>query len=566
MEGTAAQTALSLEQLAAELHELQLRVQKLEAGSTAEPAPPVATPPARVTPAPPAPDLSSMSSSMIPTLGKALLGVAGAYLLRAVAESAAIPPVVAVAAAVLYAAFWLVSASRVRGREGFAVTAYAITAAIAFCPMIFETASRFRVLPPVAAAALLAAFLISGAALSKQRDLPVICGITTLAGAGTAFALLFATQAVAPLTAALLAFAAVVEFAACRGHLFAVRWVAALSADLFVLALTQLTLQPAADAAPIPAREAILLQMALLAIYLGSTVYRTLALKIPMTNFEVGQSVVAFAIALGGALRIAHGPAAVTLGVLCVLGGIACYLVAFAVFEHHDRRRNFRVYAVFAVLLIFAAGMILFAGEPAASTLFWSVPAILTAAAARRIRSFTMVIHSAVYLIAASIVSGLFGYTSAAMIGAAAPAFPPSLLLAGVVTVTALCFALVPPMPALLARLSTAVIAALLLWACAGVAAAAGAALLGGSDYLLALRTALLCLAAMGLVWAAGRLQRRELLWVLYPLTAFLLYKLVADDFPHGRPATLAITLVLCGGVLILLPRRIRTVSGAPVR
>ena len=81
---------------------------------------------------------------------------------------------------------------------------------------------------------------------------------------------------------------------------------------------------------------------------------------------------------------------------------------------------------MFAVLLVFAAGVIVFAGEPAASTLFWSVPAILTALAARRIRSFTMVIHCAVYLIAASIVSGLFSYADAAMIGTPFSSWTPS--------------------------------------------------------------------------------------------------------------------------------------------
>ncbi len=395
-----------------------------------------------------------------------------------------------------------------------------------------------------------------------RRELPAISWVTTIAGIGTAFALFFAIQAVVPLTAALLAFAAVVEFAACRDHLFGERWAAALSSNLFVLALTQLTLRPPEGAAPIRAGQALLLQMALLAIYLGSTVYRTLVQRIPMTNFEIGQSVLAFVISLTGALRIAHGKAAVTLGVLCLLAGAACYLVAFAVFEHQDRRRNFRVYAVFAVLLLFAAGVILFAGEATASTLFWSAPAILTAAAARRIRSFTMEIHSALYLATATAVSGLFGYASAAMIGPQTPAFPPGLLLSFTTVVTGLCFALVPALSALPARLSTAVIAALFCWGLVGMLAAGCSAIVGAeSGFVPAIRTALLCLLAMGLVLAVSRLRRMELLWLLYPLTAFFLYKLVTEDFPQGRPTTLALTLVVCGAALILLPRRIRALG-----
>ena len=413
-----------------------------------------------------------MGSAFVPILGKAVLGVAGAYLLRAVAESGSVPQMLGVAAALLYSACWLFSAARARAQGGFAVTAYAITAAIAICPMLFETTTRFHVLAPAVTAILLAAFMVSGALVAWQRQRPVISWITTLAGVGTAFALFFATQAVVPLTAALLITAAIVEFAACRDHLFGERWVVALTANLFVLALTQLSLRPPDGGPPIPVGEALLLQMALLAIYLGSTVYRTLVHQIPMTNFEIGQSVLAFVIALSGALRIAHGRAAVMLGALCLLAGVACYLVAFAVFEHQDRRRNFRVYAVFAVLLLFAAGAILFAGEPAASTLFWSAPAILTAVAARRIRSFTMEIHCALYLIAASAVSGLVSYASAAMIGQTVPTFPPGLLPLLATVVTALCFALAPALPAFPARLSTAVIAALFGWGALGMLAA----------------------------------------------------------------------------------------------
>lgn len=428
--------------------------------------------------------------------------------------------------------------------------------------MLFETTTRFHVLAPAVTAILLTAFMVSGTLVAWQRQLPVISWITTLAGVGTAFALFFATQAVVPLTAALLITAATVEFAACRDHLFGERWVVALTADLFVLALTQLSLRPPDGGTSIPVGEALLLQMGLLAIYLGSTVYRTLVHQIPMANFEIGQSVLAFVIALSGALRIAHGRAAVMLGALCLLAGVACYLVAFAVFEHQDRRRNFRVYAVFAVLLLFAAGAILFAGEPAASTLFWSAPAILTAVAARRIRSFTMEIHCALYLIAASVVSGLIPYASAAMIGQPSPAFPPGLLPLLATAVTALCFALAPALPAFPARLSTAVIAALFGWGALGMLAAGCASALGGNAALTpAIRTALLCFLAGGLVFAASRLRRLELLWLLYPLTVFVLYKLVTEDFPQGRPTTLALTLVICGGTLILLPRRIRALG-----
>jgi hypothetical protein len=566
MEGTAAKAALSLEQLAAEIHELKLRVGRLETGvaPALEPGLRETAKIQAATEERPATDLTSVSSEFIPILGKAVLGVAGAYLLRAIAEGGAIPHAAGVAAAVLYSAFWLISASRVRARGGFAVAAYAITAAIAICPMLFETTTRFKVLPPPITAVLLTGFMLSGAMVAWQRKLGAISWITTLAGVATAVALFFTTQAVVPLTASLLALAALVEFAACRDYVFGERWLPALGSDLFVLALTQLALRPAEGTAPVPIAQALVLQMGLLAIYLGSTVFRTLVRKIPMTNFEIGQSVLAFIVALSGALRVAHGEAAIALGVLCLLAGASCYLVAFSVFEHRDRRRNFRVYAVFAVLLLFAAGGILFAGAPVASTIFWSLPALLTALAARRIGSFTMVIHCSLYLLASASVSGLFRDATAAMIGQPVPAFPPGVLLFFAVAVTGLCFWLVPPLPAFPARVSAAVIAAVFCWGLVGMIAAGLAAAIGAeSVYVPAIRTLLLCLLAFSLVLAVSRLRRTELLWLLYPLTTFVLYKLVTEDFPQGHPNTLAATLVICGGALILLPRRIRALGEA---
>jgi hypothetical protein len=72
-------------------------------------------------------------------------------------------------------------------------------------------------------------------------------------------------------------------------------------------------------------------------------------------------------------------------------------------------------------------------------------------------------------------------------------------------------------------------------------------------------RTAVLAAAALALAWA-GRSERfRESAWLLYPVLAAGGLKLLVEDLPRSRPATLFIALALYGGALIVAPRLGRT-------
>ena len=88
-------------------------------------------------------------AALFSVLGKAMLGIAGAYLLRAVAESSvaaqvggrrrrhsSTPPLAGI------------GASRVKAGEWLAATIYACTSALILAPMLWELTLRFKVLPP----------------------------------------------------------------------------------------------------------------------------------------------------------------------------------------------------------------------------------------------------------------------------------------------------------------------------------------------------------------------------------------------------------------------------------
>src|SRR5271169_3540357 len=114
----------ALARLTARLEQLENRVSALEhpcekaASVPAEPATPAALQPAAGFSFAPA-------GGVFPVLGKAMLGIAGAYVLRAAAESGSFPKMAVVVLALAYAEMWLVWAARVPAEARFASTVYA---------------------------------------------------------------------------------------------------------------------------------------------------------------------------------------------------------------------------------------------------------------------------------------------------------------------------------------------------------------------------------------------------------------------------------------------------------
>ena len=137
-----------LTRLTTRLDALESRVALLEHPSEAPAALPAPAPALSEIQLAPAIAASSFAQSgaTFAVLGKAMLGMAGAYLLRAVAESGSFPKLAAVALAIAYAGTWLVWAVRVPVGEWFASTTYAGTSALILAPMLWELTLRFKVL------------------------------------------------------------------------------------------------------------------------------------------------------------------------------------------------------------------------------------------------------------------------------------------------------------------------------------------------------------------------------------------------------------------------------------
>jgi hypothetical protein len=382
----------------------------------------------------------------------------------------------------------------------------------------------------------------------------VVTTITTVAGVGTALALIFATHALVPFTTALLLIAAVVEYAACRDHFLGERWVVALTADLSIFILTSIAGR--AQGWPegyerIPVGGVLAMQVALPLIYLTSVVYRTVYRRLDISAFEIAQAVAALLISFVGVIQVAHAEAA--LGLFCLLAGAVCYRIAAGL-----PCRNLHAYLTFGLVLVLA-GTWMVAPTPAVAAV-WSVLAIAAMWHDTRTEALELRSHAAAYLLAAAFASELLRYANDAMVGAAS--ITPRRNIGAMITAAAAAVAwtISGRTMTVAARIPAAVIAGIVCWSVMGLIVAAVVVLTGAVNTPLvgSIRTALLCGAAMVLPSAASRWQRPELLWLVYPLMGFGAVKLVLDDFAHGRPATLAVSLLFYGATLVLLPGRVR--------
>jgi hypothetical protein len=499
----------------------------------------------------------------VAVFGKAVLGIAGAYLLRAIAESGTIPKLPVLLLAIIYAGMWLVWAARTHAANHFASVTYTITAALILSPLLWESTVRFEVLSPVFTAAVLVAFVVLALALAWRQNLQAIPWMATLAVVSTALALIIATHDLVPFTAGLLAVALVTEVVVCLGQRLSVRAVPAIAADFAVWLLVYVMTSPEgvpAEYRPIGATTITLLCLALLAIYGGSIGIRSFKLRHRLTIFEIAQGIVAILLASFGTLRAIPGSAP-PLGVFFLLVAAVCYWGALSRFTADEQNRNRRVCATYAVALLLAGSLLLFSARFQAP--FLCLAAVTAAFLYMRTGKLSLGIHVSLYLAAAAILSGLLSLAGNALAGTVSSSLDAD---AWVVAVSAaLCYAIGW-------RASTDQWKPRLLWIVpgmlvAGVAAALAVMLsvrLGSESGMLnasrlsVFRTVVICSLALILSFGGSRLKRAELLWVAYVAIAFGTLKLLFEDLRFGNAASLVASLLFYGLILILIPRLTR--------
>lgn len=575
-----------VEQLRREVRNLEQRLESIEARLGLEPAQPAAAAaPPLVAQAPLASAGFGDTAALTGLIGKSLLGLALAYLLRALTESGSLGVAAGVGLGLVYALAWLFWAARTPATETLTVSLRALTSVLIMGPLLWEAHLRFQAITSWQTAAILVLFSVFGLGISWRKNLTAVALISSMAGLFLSGALLLKTHDLLPYTTTLLILALAVEASACLEHYLGERWVVAALADLAVLLMTFVATRPPGSLegyVPLDRGAVLAVQISLVLIYLASTFVRTLGRGFNIAAFEVAQCVAAAVLSSTGALAVAQGhPAAVySMGLFWVLCGAACYSVSFFFLGRHaGKDRNFHTYATFGLALALAGSWMLLHGWMAVA--LWSALAIFFVLVGAESGRMTLKLHAGVYLVLATFASGLALTANSRFFTAgahpSAQAAGISIWIVAAASLAAYVLLLRAPVPALLSESGTLIyrsaaflIAGSALWNLAGLGAMAVApvchALGGGTetrDFCPTLLTAVLVAVAMTAALLFHRNQRVELKWFAWLVIGGASYKLVIQDFQQAHTFAIVVSLLFYGSALVLLPRLIRRESAA---
>jgi len=512
-------------------------------------------------------------ATIVAAVGRTLVVLAGAYLLRALTDSGVLGAGPGALLGLAFSLGWIVMADRAaaHGRTLHATFHGAAFVLIAL-PLLFEATTRFHFLNPAAAAAGLAGCAAVALGVAARRHLLGVAWAATLGALGTAVALMLFTTELGPFALFLVLLGVATLWIGYVLDWTLLRWPVALVADVTILVLSGRAVTTGVADSP---GMALAAQVLLLAAYLGSIAARTLFLNRNVIPFEVAQSVAGIVVGLGGAAYVTHtagvGTLPLGLATLALAGG--CYGVAVAFVERRQgRHRNFFFYtSAGLVFALVGSAMVLPTPAPA---LVYAALGLATAWAGRLSERVTFHAHGAVYLVAAVAVSGLFAHV---LYGLGIPAAPAQAASAAMLGVLGLCvvsiWALAPAAtegpPPSAARVPRLVVLVLGLGGLLGVAVAwltpvlgVGATMAPHPSLVATLRTALLVAGVLVLAWAGGTRGFVEGAWLVYPLLILTGLKFLLEDFRAGRPATLFLSFALYGLALIAGPWLCRRRSG----
>jgi hypothetical protein len=556
-----------LNDLIAQVADLRERVSKLEerlGAPAAAPEAPLTRPVLDITPI----TRPEIPTGIVPVLGRMLVAIAGAYVLRALTEFGTLPPAAGVSVGILYGLVWLVVAARLPMEAKFAAAMNGATSVLIIAPLVWEATQRLKVMSSASGAAVIVAYALIGSALAAKTGHRAIGTIAAASSITLAMVLLFARDDIVPFTAALLVIALAHEFGAWRDVRPGARGFAAVAADGTVLLFTALMarthgLPP--TWVPVSMYAVLAAQVGLALIYVTTAVIQTVARRRTLGFGEMIQTATALLIGIGGAVWIYRDnrPIMLGLGIVALAGGIACYAVSFTMFES-DNKWNFRAWATFGLFLA-TAGISL----PFSRTGFWLLCcgcALVCCWTARTFHLPTLGLHGAVYLAMGSAAAGATIMPFQVLFdgGGAVEWRMPIVVLA----VALAAWIPVLGMPAhggghWRNQISSLGIVGHIAWILVGLKAYGALALwrmaMGGNggpgD---TLGTMILTALSLLLAWAGTRWDRHELVWLLYGVMSVGAYKLVVRDFANEHSLALVVSLLCYGGALIVLPGMLR--------
>ncbi|MFQ5600971.1 MAG: hypothetical protein ACE5G2_10525 [Candidatus Krumholzibacteriia bacterium] len=560
-----------IEEICRRLAEIEHRLDVLERSSVRGGGPPAGVRPGEAQ-APGTEARKPPARAVLPLIGRTLVVLGGAFLLRAITESGAVSQGPGTALGIGYALFRIVLADRAAGRnQSASATSHGLAAAIIAFPLLWEATGKFGFLSPMAGAMALAGATALGLAVAWRRGLAPLAWFFTMGGAAAALSLAFATRMFLPFVSCLLFLGLATLWLGYVRDWHTLAWPMAGLADVTVLLMAAtLFLGPTRAGEPVLGHGSLLtLQLALVLVYFGSFAARTLARGLDVTVAEILQAMAVFVIGLGGAIAVvrATGTASAVLGTVSLGFSVGGYGLSFTFIDRRrGRRRNFIFYSTAALLFtVVAFGALL---EGSALAIGFAVVALLTAWLGGHQSRATLSLHGAAYAAMAAVFSGLLSHVSDVFLGSASE--PRSWMTASMLVVigasATCCWFPVATHGRTWGRFSRVpklVVLAILLSGLGALLVTLGTRLLpderaADPAIVSSTRTGVLAVSAL-VVARAGRWKRiPEATLLAYPVLILGGLKLLFEDLRAGRPGTLFVSLVLYGSALILVPRLLR--------
>lgn len=549
----------AVEHLQRQIEALEARVARTEAGYANEaPAASGGVPPVAV------PGLSFNDGGvLVAAIGRSLVVLGGAYLLRAITDAGTVTPAAGVAGGLLYGLASLAAADRAGPRNRLHAVFHALVATIIGFPLLWEATVRFAVITATQAAFVLALMIAGLIVVSLRRRLQWIAWMAVAGAMATSIALVAATGVLLPFAVVLVLLGVATLWIGYSLEWTLLRWPVALTADLLVVGLT---LRVAAKTGAESPFAAVTVQMLLLNVYIGSIAVRTLVRARNVNVFEVVQTAAALAVGFGGAVYLASltGVGRIPLGMVSLAAGAASYSVAWVfVATRQGLNRNFYFYTSLALVLVMVSGRLLL--DDGALALTFTGFALAATIVSRRAARAALAWHGVLYLTAACAAAGVWLDAASTLVGSTTTAWRSYETVALVVTVAAVtCWATSAPVERGIAGfgLPRALFGAIAIWAAGGFIVGLVAPPLCGvpgaganAGAVATVRTSILAVGALGLAWMARHFHARETVWLLYALLIAGAGKLLVEDLPTSRPATLFVALAFYGAALIAASR-----------
>lgn len=522
--------------------------------------------------APSAPGEGIPATVILSYIGRSLIVLGGAFLLRWLTQSGILPQKIGSVVGMVYALLWIAMADIKAGRgKRYSAVFHGVTGALIALPLLVEATTKFHYLTATMSAILLPAFIILGLVVAGRRSLRSLAWIVTLPAIPLAFLLARQTGTTTPFLISLLILGFVTLW---LGYLRHWHVLATLVAGAVNIGMARMVIELVMKSNRIPAAqhmsqwEALSLLSGLIALYFGSYCFRVFKRKRTITKLEIGQTLTVVLIGLGGALMVinANGSSMLPLGIICLVLSIASYTAAYGLLPRRDpNRRNFLFYTLLALAMVLLGCEVSL--ERSTAAIVFTAIALIAGILANRISSPILFLHGAAYLMAAILRSGLLEATFHGFAGSSAQIgewISVPVLFALVLTT------LYPRFPRpqgrsidlYLGRRSVDIFRFVAVFAWGGFLVSLFVQLSPqGEDtetyrrFLACSRTGVLALSATLLAWYSQRKRLRNLAWLVYAILLVGAIKILFEDIQVGGAATLFLSFGMYGGTLILAPR-----------